>query len=358
MSVLRKRERLPDQSEANPGEPTHQQGGPRRGDRTRRAGTALVIVLALVGAFAIVRTVTGPPGIGRFDSVQGRTEYASAYDEAMAALPPPDRTLDVRTSYGVVRVCEWSPTDAARAQEPPIVLMPGRASGMPMWGENLPHLVGEHRVLAFDLLGDAGMSVQSVPMTAIDDATAWIHELLTELAPEGVHLVGHSFGGAYAAQYARAHPEHVRSLSLIEPVFTFAAPPAGMMTWAVLASLPGLPQGMRDRALAEIDGSGEALDDTDPTARMIRAGTEHYRASLPQPAVLDADELAALTMPVYVAIAERRSLAGGTSALEAAQGLPDGTVEVWPESTHSLPMQHAGALDRRILERIDAVEKS
>lgn len=358
MAVLRKRERRPDPFEANPEERAHGQRRPRRGGRTRRTGTALVIVLALVGAFAIVRTATAPPGVGRFDSPTGRAEYASAYDEAMATLPPPDRALDVRTSYGVVRVCEWLPTDPARTQEPPIVLMPGRASGMPMWGENLPHLVGEHRILAFDLLGDAGMSVQSVPMATIDDATTWLHELLTEVAPEGVHLVGHSFGGGYAAQYALAHPEHVRTLSLIEPVFTLAAPPAGMMAWAVLASLPGLPQSIRDRALAEIDGSGEALDDTDPTTRMIRAGTEHYRASLPQPAVMDADELASLSMPVYIALADHRSLAGGEAAEEAARGLPDGTVEVWPDSTHSLPMQHAGALDRRILERIDEAEKS
>lgn len=357
MHVLRKQGHPPDPSEAHPDEPAHGRRGARHGGRSRRAGTALILVLALVGAFAIVRTFTAPPGVGRFDSATGRAEYASAYDEAMATLPQPDRSLDVRTSYGVVRVCEWLPTDPARAQEPPIVLMPGRASGMPMWGENLPHLVGERRVLAFDLLGDAGMSLQSVPMTTIDDATTWIHELLTELAPEGVHLVGHSFGGGYAAQYALAHPEHVRTLSLIEPVFTLAAPPAGMMAWAVLASLPGLPQGMRDRALAEIDGSGETLDDTDPTARMIRAGTEHYRASLPQPAVMDAHELASLTMPVYVALADQRSLAGDEEAEEAARGLPDGTVEVWPDSTHSLPMQHAGALDRRILERIDVAEK-
>ena len=305
---------------------------------------------------SIVRTFTGPPGVGRFDSVAGRAEYASAYDEAMATLPPPDRTLDVRTSFGVVRVLAWDPDDPARADSAPIVLMPGRASGVPMWGQNLPHLIGKRPVLAFDLLGDAGMSAQSVPMSTIDDATAWIHELLTELSPEGVHLIGHSFGGAYAAQYALAHPEHVRTVSLIEPVFTFAVPPAGMMAWTVLASLPGLPQGMRDRALTEIDGSGEPFDDTDPTARMVRAGTEHYRASLPQPSVLDADELAALTMPVYVALADHRSLAGGESAQKAAQELPDGTVEVWPDATHSLPMQHAGALDRRILEGIDAAE--
>jgi pimeloyl-ACP methyl ester carboxylesterase len=39
-----------------------------------------------------------------------------------------------------------------------------------------------------------------------------------------VHLVGHSFGGWLAANYAVRDPERLASLSLLEPVFLRTSP--------------------------------------------------------------------------------------------------------------------------------------
>ena len=165
--------------------------------------------------------------------------------------------MDVATDLGTVRAYLWSspsPTDGA-----PVLLLPGRTSGVPMWSENLADLLAHHSVIAVDALGDAGLSVQSTPLTSTEDQSIWIDEVVRRLAPEGVHLVGHSFGGATAVTYARLHPERVRSLVLLEPVFTFAYPSAGLMAWTVLASLPVLPEAWRERALAEV-GGGERAD--------------------------------------------------------------------------------------------------
>ena len=167
----------------------------------------------------------------------------------------------------------------------PVLLLPGRTSGVPMWSENLADLLAHHSVIAVDALGDAGLSVQSTPLTSTEDQAIWIDEVVRRLAPEGVHLVGHSFGGATAVTYARLHPERVRSLVLLEPVFTFGYPPARLMAWTVLASLPVLPEAWRERALAEV-GGGERAEPGDPIATMINAGAAHYRAQLPNPRLL------------------------------------------------------------------------
>ena len=53
-------------------------------------------------------------------------------------------------------------------------------------------------------------------------------------------------------------------------------------------------------------------------------------------------------MPTYVAIADRDSLAGGGAAADQARRLPDGTVDVWPDTTHSLPMQAKDKLDAEL----------
>ena len=130
------------------------------------------------------------------------------------------RSRDVETQLGIVRVYEWN-TDETN-DSVPVVLIPGRSSGVPMWAENVESFAGKHRVIAFDALGDAGMSVQSAPIERFEDQAVWIHDVLAQLAPDGAHIVGHSFGGATATVYAREYPEDVRSLAVLEPVFTFS----------------------------------------------------------------------------------------------------------------------------------------
>ena len=302
------------------------------------------VARGLVGALAVVgllSLVLARPSVGHFRTAEGKRVYTAAYAEALAAMPSPTQTLDIPTDYGTVRAYVWrQPRTADRT---PVLLLPGRTSGVPMWSENLPAIAAERPVIAVDALGDAGLSIQSVPMTTPDDQAVWIDQVVTRLAPDGVHVLGHSFGGATAATYARLHPERVHSLTLLEPVFTVGYPSARMMGWAMLGSLPFLPAPLRERALTEI-GGGESADPDDPIARMITAGADHYAAQLPNPKVLTDDQLRGLTMPVYVAIADHDSLAGGQRAAERAAALPDGTVRVWPDTTHSLPMQVSAEL--------------
>ena len=309
--------------------------------RIRRVMTALVVVLALVGVVGLYRTFAGPAGVGHFRSAQDRQEYLGYYQQVMETMPAPSQVEDVITSYGTVRVYTWE--SGAGRDSPPVVLLPGRASGAPRWAVNIPLLIQSRRVIAFDALGDAGMSVQSAPLTSADDQAAWVDEVLADVAPDGVHLVGHSFGGATAALYARIHPERVRSLTLLEAVFVFAYPPADIMGWTVVSSIPALPEGWRNKALERI--GGEKLSGTDPMELMIKAGAEKFDASLPTPSPLTDEQAEALTMPVYVAIAGRNSVAGGSKAVERAQKiLPQASIQVWDNATHSLPMQEAESL--------------
>lgn len=313
-----------------------------------RVGLALAFVLAGVGALSIYRSLSAPPGVGHFRSDEGHALYRNYYAQAMDQLPEPSSVYDIPTDFGVVRVYEWSTPETSGGTA--VVLVPGRSSGVPMWTENLPGFLKEHRVLAFDALGDAGLSVQIAPLTSMEDQAVWMDEVISKLAPDGVHLVGHSFGGATATAYARLHPKRVRSLALLEPVFTFAYPPAGMLWWATVATLPGMPESARDHALNRIAGSDEGEDvgdTTDPVALMIAAATEHFSAELPTPSPLSDAQAAEIRMPVYVAIAGKDSLAGGRAAAErAGKALPDARVQIWEDATHSLPMQEVDPLQQ------------
>lgn len=308
----------------------------------RRTAVAVVCVLAGV---QVIGWFTSSPQIGHFRSAADRDAYAEAYADALAAMPTPSRTLDIETSFGTVRVYEWLGPDSSGA---PVVLLPGRGSGAPMWSENLPEMLKQRTVYALDAIGDAGMSSQTVPITDTTDQAEWINHALTGLGIDRAHIVGHSFGAASAAALALHYPERVVTLTLLEPAFVLGWPSLGTLLWSIPASLPFLPQSWRDTAVAKIAGEDlSALDSDDPVARMITLGGTGYSAELPTPSPLSDEQLQSLGMPVYIALADTSTITQADS-LQKAELIPDVTAEVWPNTTHSLPMQVVEPLTEKL----------
>ena len=285
--------------------------------------------------------------VGHFRSGAGEQAYLAAYRQAMTLLPTPRSTLDLETTFGHVRVYEFGAASADRAATP-VVLLPGRTSGVPMWAYNLPDLAAVRTSYALDALGDAGLSIQIRRIRDAADQADWLDQVLAQLPVPSVHLVGHSFGGWLAANYAAWHPERVQTLTLLDPVFVFQG-----LLWQVYfislpASLPFLPRSWRTRMLSTIGGA--PVDPDDPVARMISEATEHFAVKLPPPKRLTGTQLRGLHMPVYAALAGRSAMHDGARAADVARAeLPYPTIDVWPDATHSLPMEQSAALDRTIL---------
>lgn len=288
----------------------------------------------------VVTLARPEPAVGRWRSAAGFESYRDAYRQTMASLPEPTRTHDVRTGYGTVRVYEWAAADGGL----PVVLLPGIRSGAPMWGENLTSWIGKRTIYAMDAIGDAGLSTQSVPLENFDDQAEWVEQTLAGLGMERVHTVGHSFGGATATVHALHHPERVASLSLLEPVMVLRPLPASIYLWSTLLLTP-VPQQWKDRALAEIGGTTiEEVRRRTPLSEMIDRGSAQYVAPTITPRTLSDEEWRSMDVPLRVDIASDKSLAGGEAAAERARGLAKGPVTVWPDTTHSLPMQAADRL--------------
>ncbi|WP_164863565.1 alpha/beta fold hydrolase [Agromyces sp. LHK192] len=289
------------------------------------------------------------PRIGAFRDDPARARYLVAYDAALATMPQTTAVSEVDTALGTVHACTW----AGDLGGPPVLLLPGITSGIPMWADNLPALLESGRtIIAVDALGDAGRSVQRAPMTSMDDQARWLVEALDGLGAERVHAVGHSFGGATAAALAVREPQRIASLSLLEPVFTFAWPPPATFWWATIATLP-VPTAWREHALAALGGVDvEEVRAQSPVGTLVAVASETFRSALPTPRPLGDAQLARLTMPTYVAIGGGRSLAGGRrAAARARAGIPTAEVELWPDAGHSLPMQHPAEIAER-LERL------
>jgi pimeloyl-ACP methyl ester carboxylesterase len=79
------------------------------------------------------------------------------------------------------------------------------------------------RTLRYDMYGKGGSAMPPPSVRASYDRAFFQRQLQDVLAavgaPEKLHVVGFSFGGVTAAHFALAHPERVRSLSLIAPAY-------------------------------------------------------------------------------------------------------------------------------------------
>ena len=151
-----------------------------------------------------------------FTSPEGERATMAAYEEVLACWDADVEELDVPTRFGMTHVIASGPTDA-----PVLVLLHAYFATAMSWYRAVGPLSASFRVLAVDVLGDANRSRPTRPIASLDDSAAWFTDLLDGLGAQSVHLVGNSFGGFIAVEYARRLPGRVESLALIGPAATF-----------------------------------------------------------------------------------------------------------------------------------------
>ncbi|MFD9069280.1 alpha/beta fold hydrolase [Streptomyces lasiicapitis] len=125
--------------------------------------------------------------------------------------------VDVPTPYGTTRVNCVGPQDA-----PPLLLLPGGGDTSAGWFLNAPTWARTHRVLAADLVGDAGRSLPDRGRVgSVAELNEWLDTLLDGLGIERTALAGYSYGAWIALHYALSS-DRVSRLALIEPTNCFA----------------------------------------------------------------------------------------------------------------------------------------
>ena len=119
----------------------------------------------------------------------------------------------VPTTYGETFVRISGPPGA-----PPLVLLHGAGATSLMWAPNIQALSTGCRTFAVDQIGEFGRSLCTRPARSLDDMMGWLEQLFDGLdLKHAVDLVGISYGGALAAQYALRFPEQLERLVLIAP---------------------------------------------------------------------------------------------------------------------------------------------
>lgn len=288
-----------------------------------------VVAVALAGVLAL----RDRSPVGHFTSSEGADRYRAAYARAMAALPPPAAVLDVRTAFGVVRAYRFAGADPSAD---PLLLLPGTASGAPVFADTVAPLLGLRDVWLVDLLGEPGWSVQDRPITTDAEKAAWLDEALRALPARRFHVVGLSLGGWTAANLAvHATDAPVASLTLLDPVQVYGGIPVWTAVRSTASASGRLPRSWRDGFTSYTAGGAPVRDV--PVADMIEAGMSTYAMRLPQPSRIPEERLRSIRVPVLAIVAGRSVMHDpATSVRTAERVFGAANVRVYPDATHAL----------------------
>jgi pimeloyl-ACP methyl ester carboxylesterase len=279
--------------------------------------------------------------VGGFTSERARAKFLAAYEQALDRRWPERTALDVPTTFGNTRLHVGGPGDGV-----PVLLLPGAGGNSLMWHRYVAELGRHRRVIAVDPVGDPGASTQDRPIEGAEDVTRWLDEVVTGLDVERVHLIGCSYGGWTAMQYAIRNPATVASLTLLDPA-GFGRVSGRFVAWVVLGGLAGLtPRPLRHRAAGWLHNA--TLRDDDLMG--LAAAMMGFRRRLPVPPPLTDEELQKIAAPMLVLLGERSQLYDASLVARRLRALSQAEVELVPDAGHDLPM----CCPERILDRAGA----
>ena len=104
---------------------------------------------------------------------------------------------------------------AAGVEGPVLLLVHGLGGSSATWRPVLATLGGFGQVIAPDLLGHGRSAAPASGDYSPAGYATWLRDLLAALDLDDVTVVGHSFGGGVAMQFAYQYPERVRRLVLV-----------------------------------------------------------------------------------------------------------------------------------------------
>jgi len=287
-----------------------------------------------------------------FKTPEGQAAYLEAYDAAMRLWPVPYEEIEITTRFGVTHVVASGPKDC-----PPLVLLHGYFGTLTMWSANIADFSKTYRVYAVDVMGQPSKSIPD-PDEPIRDAAgyvAWLSEMLNELNLNRFFLVGLSYGGWLALDFAMNAPERVEKLTLLSPAACFQAPTRQFSLRGLLMGL--FPTRFTLNACFGWMGYEDAPDDQ--VARsildLVYLGIKHFRfppgTAQIMPNVYSDGELGALDIPVLMLVGENEVMYDPAEALaRARQHVPNLEGEVVPGCNHEMHLSQSRIVNARVLD--------
>jgi len=289
-----------------------------------------------------------------FRSERAKIEYEAYYLERAKAWPVASETMLLDTPSGTTLV-----RASGSVTHPPLVLLPAVRTSSLMWSYSIAKLSANHRTYALDILGDAGLSVSRCEILKPEDLARWLDEILTVLVPQGpVSLMGISYGGWLAGQYALRFPGRLRSLVLLAPGGIVLPISFAFLVRVTLHSLPvpGLRGGPLRRVLRWLSPDAARGDDAcrarvEQTITDVQMAVRHFALPRPDwPTIFDDKDWQGLSVPCLFLIGEKEKIYSAKAAVRRLNRVaPQVKAEIIPGAGHGLTLVQPDLIAGRVL---------
>jgi pimeloyl-ACP methyl ester carboxylesterase len=324
----------------------------------------VVLVVAVVLAWTAYR-LTAPPGPVEmtdhhpFRSPAAKQRYLERYDRRGAIWPGPSETRMIETSFGSTFVRINGPEGAA-----PLVILPGANATSLIWAPNIAELSRGHRTFAVDNIYDFGRSVFTRHVRTPADFVQWLDELLDGLELGGdVSLMGLSYGGWIASQYALHSPERLRAVVLVAPAATVQPLNPEFLKRAVLCLIPHrrfLDDLMHWVLEDAVNGDDSMRRQVEELVEDNYLGLRSFEfKQLVNPTVLSDAELQSFEVPVLFLVGEHEKIYSADAAVSRLRTVaPAIEVVLVPDAGHDLTLVQTGLVNRTVVEFLEQVRSA
>jgi pimeloyl-ACP methyl ester carboxylesterase len=248
----------------------------------------------------------------------------------------------------------------------PLLLIPGFGSTTLVYFANIAPLAERFKVIVFDPRGSgrsevpaSGYSMQQF----VDDCIAVMHEA----GEESAHVVGASFGGMIAQNFALAHPERTRRLVLIcttpGGAHHVAPPPEQMAVFMAAGDIVDPVAAVRSTYTLHYSDAYVAAHDAEIAERALanahlRSKPEGRMGQLTAVSQHDTlERLRDLSMPVLVLHGDCDGVVPVENSRKIAAAIPSARLKVYLGAKHICFTECADEMNRDIIDFLSQNER-
>ncbi|HEX2458332.1 MAG TPA: alpha/beta fold hydrolase [Vicinamibacterales bacterium] len=281
-----------------------------------------------------------------FKTPEGEAAFLAAYHAVMKLWPVPYEEMEVPSRFGMTHIIVSGPKDAS-----PLVLLHGYMATSAMWAPNIADFSKDYRVYAIDVMGQPSKSIPTEPIRNAEDYAVWLAETLDGLHLDRICLVGQSYGGWLALNFALSAPDRLQKLVLLSPG-------GGFVPMVRQFSLRGMLMVWFPTRVT-VNWFMRWLGITGTDARYVREltylGLKHFRVPVEtlrvMPVLFPDDRLRAMRVPTLLLIGDHEVICDPATALARARRLfPDVRGELVPQSSHDMCFSQRRIVDARVLD--------